>query len=261
MPTDFLPVLSDTHSRDGLIIAGPCSAESLDRMLLTARQLCAQGIKIFRAGTWKPRTRPGGFEGHGAEALGWLSEVKKSTGMLTATEVGCAAHVEAALEAGVDILWIGARTTVSPFAVQDIADSLRGCDVPVLIKNPSCVDMNLWIGAVERFYNSGLRRLAAVHRGFKIPGETSYRNAPLWELVAEFRKELPGLPIICDPSHMGGARQMILPLSARARELGYDGLIIESHCDPDSALTDSFQQILPSDIKPVMDIWKGCAAC
>ena len=255
MTTDFLPITLKNTANRSIFIAGPCSAESPEQMLLTARQLKAAGIGIFRAGAWKPRTRPGGFEGYGTRALEWLNTVKQETGMLTATEIGCAAHAELALKAGIDILWIGARTTASPFAVQEIADCLRGCDIPIMVKNPPCVDIELWEGAVERLYNCGIRRLAAIHRGFKTTEKNGYRNAPLWDYVSRFRESIPGIPMLCDPSHMGGCRDKILPISTEAYLRGYDGLIIESHYNPDSALTDSFQQITPSRIASVLSSW------
>ncbi len=226
--------------------AGPCSAESPLQMLETARGLAGCGTDVFRAGIWKPRTRPGGFEGMGEKALAWLAAVKDETGLLTATEVGNARHAELALRAGVDVLWIGARTTASPFAVQDIADALAGCDVTVLVKNPVCADLELWLGAIERLYNCGLRRIGAIHRGFKTFGETIYRNTPHWEIAEQLRRELPGLPLICDPSHMGGVRSLVAPLAQKAVSMGYYGLIVESHCNPDAALTDAAQQITPA---------------
>jgi len=221
-------------------------------MLETARELAGNGTDVFRAGVWKPRTRPGGFDGMGKKALAWLAAVKDETGLLTATEVGKAHHAELALNAGVDILWIGARTSASPFAVQEIADALAGMDVPVLVKNPVSHDLALWIGAIERLYNRGLRRLGAIHRGFKTFGETTYRNTPHWEIAAALRHELPELPIICDPSHMGGSRRLIAPLSQEALDRGYDGLIIESHCNPDAALTDAVQQITPQTLSDIL---------
>lgn len=240
-----------------MIIAGPCSAESLEQLRSTAWGLRRVGVNIFRAGVWKPRTRPGGFEGYGSAALEWLSQIKEETGMLTATEVGCASHVAEALKAGIDILWVGARTSVSPFAMQEIGEALRGTDAAVLVKNPVCPDPELWIGAIERLYNCGVTRLAAIHRGFKIPGNTDYRNAPLWELAAGLRAQFPELPILCDPSHMGGARDKIWPLSMEALYRGYDGLIIESHYQPETALTDKFQQVTPQVVGDILGRWKA----
>ena len=252
MNSDFKDYFRAKNIELPLVIAGPCSAESPSQLLATARGLQACGVKVFRAGVWKPRTRPGGFEGYGAEALRWLTMVKEASVMLTATEIGCAAHAELAMKAGVDILWIGARTTASPFAVQEIAETLRGCNRPVLVKNPAALDIELWIGAMERLHACGLHNIAAIHRGFKVPGMTGYRNAPLWDDVTRFRDALPEIPLICDPSHMGGSRAKILPLSIEACRRGYDGLIVECHCEPDAALTDSFQQIKPAELASVM---------
>lgn len=246
------PLFKEHNSKNPLVIAGPCSAESLNQVMFTARALNDAGVRIFRAGIWKPRTRPCGFEGWGVKALPWLSMVKEMTGMLCSTEVGCARHVEMALEAGMDLLWIGARTTASPFAMEEIAQALRGCDVPVLVKNPVCPDLDLWIGAMERLHNAGLRRLGAIHRGFKTAGDTLYRNTPLWDIAGALRKELPELPILCDPSHMGGDRKLIEPLSVKALQLGYEGLIIESHICPDEAWTDARQQITPDELGTLM---------
>lgn len=243
----------DNNIEAPYIMAGPCSAESFDRVLKTAQGLKAHGVKIFRAGVWKPRTRPGGFEGYGEIALNWLQSVKEETGMLTATEIGNSRQAEAALKAGIDILWIGARTTASPFAVQEIADALRGCENPVMVKNPAAVDIDLWIGAFERLYLNGITNLAAILRGFKVPEKTCYRNAPLWDLVDSFRNALPAIPILCDPSHMGGSRDKIQPLSFTALSKGYSGLMIESHHGPDGAMTDSFQQITPAHLKTIID--------
>ena len=228
-----------------MLIAGPCSAETRQQILDTASALRGCGKVIFRAGIWKPRTRPGGFEGVGSPALQWLREVKEKFGMMTATEVGCALHAEKAIEAGIDVLWIGARTSASPFAVSEIARALDGVDIPVLVKNPVCVDSQLWVGAVERLYMGGLRRLGAIHRGFRTGAERVYRNSPMWEIADEFRSILPAVPMLCDPSHMGGQRNMIAPICEQARNKGYNGLIVEVHADPDSAWTDSRQQITP----------------
>ena len=228
-----------------IVIAGPCSAETEEQVLESAKQLAAQGIKIFRAGVWKPRTKPGGFEGNGLDALPWLQRVKKETGMYVSTEVATAKHVEAALGAGVDLLWIGARTTADPFAVQEIADTLKGVDVPVLVKNPVNPDLDLWIGALERLYNAGIKRLGAIHRGFSSYDKKLYRNLPQWHIPIELHRRLPELPIFCDPSHIGGRRDLIAPLSQQAMDLQFDGLIIESHCNPEKAWTDASQQVSP----------------
>lgn len=234
-------------SGEPIIIAGPCSAETREQTLSTARELASNGIKIFRAGIWKPRTKPGGFEGIGAPALEWLKEVKDQTGMLTSCEVATRAHVTEALSAGVDMLWIGARTSANPFAMQEIADTLKelNADVPVLIKNPINPDIELWVGALQRIYNAGIRRLGVIHRGFSVYGKHLYRNVPQWHIPIEMRLRFPNLPIIVDPSHIGGKRELIAPLSQQALDMGFNGLIIESHCDPDSALSDAQQQLTP----------------
>lgn len=246
---DILPLAVDGRVLPRpYIIAGPCSAESRRQTLDTARQLAEAGVEVYRAGVWKPRTKPGGFEGMGAPALEWLREVKEITGMATAVEVATAEHALEALQAGVDILWIGARTTGNPFAVQEIADLLAQYpDTPVLVKNPMHPDIELWVGALQRLYNAGLRRLGAIHRGFALYGAQLYRNHPLWRIPLELRRRLPNLPIICDPSHIGGARDLIAPLAQQALDMGFDGLIIESHCSPDCALSDAAQQLTPAD--------------
>lgn len=230
-----------------ILIAGPCSAESQEQVLNCAHQLAAQGITMFRAGVWKPRTRPGNFEGAGTPALEWLRLVKAETGMAVATEVAHASHVEAALKAGIDILWIGARTTTSPFAVQEIADALRGTDVPILVKNPINTELDLWIGAFERLAGAGVTRMAAIHRGFSAYGERIYRYSPQWQIPIELRRRIPGLPILCDPSHMSGRRDLVAPLSQMALDMKADGLFIEVHPDPDHALSDKNQQLTPSE--------------
>ncbi len=237
-----------------LIIAGPCSAETEEQVLASARQLSAQGVKIFRAGIWKPRTKPGGFEGVGLEGLEWLKRVKAETGMYTATEVATKQHVEAALAAGVDILWIGARTTVNPFAVQEIADALVGVDIPVLIKNPVNPDLDLWIGAIERIYGAGIRRIGAIHRGFSSYDKKIYRNLPLWNIPIELHRRMPNLPIVCDPSHIGGKRELIAPLCQQAMDMSFDGLMIESHCTPDKAWSDASQQVTPDVLKYILNM-------
>ena len=228
-----------------LVIAGPCSAETEEQVMNTATQLAKRGIKIFRAGIWKPRTKPGGFEGIGEEGLPWMQRVKQETGMLVGTEVATAKHVEAALKAGIDVLWIGARTTANPFAVQELADSLRGVDVPVLVKNPVNPDLELWIGALERINAAGIKQLGVIHRGFSSYEKSMYRNAPMWQIPIELRRRIPDLPIFCDPSHMGGKRELIAPLCQQALDIGADGLMIESHCDPDKAWSDAKQQLTP----------------
>lgn len=256
MIAEFNPVLLENlDSKKPLIIAGPCSAETREQVLETARDLAANGIKVFRAGIWKPRTKPGGFEGIGTEGLEWLKEVKAETGMYTATEVATRQHVEAALAAGVDLLWIGARTSANPFAMQEIADALSEAktDVPVLVKNPVNPDLELWIGAMERLYNAGVRRLGAIHRGFSAYGKHLYRNMPQWHIPIELRRRMPDLPIICDPSHIGGKRELVAPLSQQALDMGFDGLIIESHCDPDCAWSDKAQQVTPEVLNFILN--------
>jgi len=240
-----------------IIVAGPCSAESRIQVIRTASELNELGIKIFRAGVWKPRTHPGGFEGYGEKALPWLKEVSERFGMFTATEVGTPRHVEAAIKAGIDLLWIGARTTACPFMAQEIAEALRGTDVPVFIKNPSSADIELWLGTFKRFAECGVTHLGAILRGFKsfiqpdnvIP---PYRNTPFWDMAEKFRIEYPQIPILCDPSHIGGARCHIMTLSKEALIRKYDGLIIESHYAPDMALTDANQQITPAELGHIL---------
>ena len=236
------------------LIAGPCSAESQEQVLECARSLAGQGVKVFRAGVWKPRTRPGNFEGAGDKALEWLKAVKSETGMAVTTEVANARHVEAALKAGIDMLWIGARTTTSPFAVQEVADALRGTDIPVLVKNPMNPDLELWIGALERLNQAGIKRLGAIHRGFSNFEQKIYRNAPMWQIPIELHRRVPDLPIVCDPSHIGGRRELIAPLCQQAMDLGFDGLIVESHCDPDKAWSDAKQQVTPEVLDYILSL-------
>ena len=236
-----------------MVIAGPCSAETEEQVMTTASQLAANGIKIFRAGIWKPRTKPGGFEGVGAPGLEWLKRVKAETGMYVATEVANRGHVEAALGAGVDILWIGARTSANPFAMQEVADALEGKDVVVLVKNPVNPDLDLWIGAMQRIYNAGIRRIGAIHRGFSSYGKHLYRNMPQWHIPIELKRRFPNLPIICDPSHIGGKRELVSPLSQQALDMGFDGLIVESHCDPDCAWSDKNQQVTPEALNFILN--------
>ena len=236
-----------------IIIAGPCSAETEEQVMSTATDLAKAGIKIFRAGIWKPRTKPGGFEGIGEEGLVWLERVQKETGMLVATEVATRQHVEAALKHGVDVLWIGARTSANPFAMQEIADTLKGVDVPVLVKNPVNPDLELWIGAMQRLHNAGITRIGAIHRGFSAYGKHLYRNMPQWHIPIELRRRLPNMTIFCDPSHIGGKRELVVPLSQQAMDLGFDGLIIESHCDPDCAWSDKSQQVNPEVLNFILN--------
>jgi chorismate mutase len=228
------------------IIAGPCSAESQQQVLDCAHSLATLGVKVFRAGVWKPRTRPGNFEGAGLPALEWLSKVKAETGMAITTEVANAHHVEAALKAGVDIFWIGARTTTSPFAVQEIADAMRGTDIPVLVKNPINAELELWIGAFERLADAGLKHLAAIHRGFSSYNERIYRYSPEWQIPIELRRRIPGLPVICDPSHMAGRSELVPHLAQMALDMKADGLFIEVHPTPGQALSDTAQQLTPA---------------
>ena len=239
---DIKPIkFCGVDSKRPVVIAGPCSAETEEQVMETAKDLAKNGVRIFRAGIWKPRTKPGGFEGVCSVGLTWLQEVKKETGMLVATEVANKQHVEEALNAGVDVLWIGARTSANPFAMQEIADSLVGADVPVLVKNPVNPDLELWIGAMQRIYNAGIRQIGAIHRGFSAYGKHLYRNMPQWHIPIELRRRMPELTLICDPSHIGGKRELVAPLSQQAMDMGFDGLIVESHCDPDSAWSDKSQ--------------------
>lgn len=250
------PLAIDGNNLDRpIIISGPCSAETEEQVLETARGLARAGVKVYRAGIWKPRTKPGGFEGVGVPGLAWLNKVKEETGMKVATEVANRGHVEAALEYGVDLLWVGARTSANPFAMQEIADVLReaGKDIPVLVKNPVNPDLELWIGALERLYNAGITRLGVIHRGFSTYGKHLYRNHPQWRIPLELRIRYPHLPIICDPSHIGGKRELIASLSQQALDMGFDGLIIESHCDPDCAWSDKNQQITPEVLSVILD--------
>ena len=245
--------LDDFKLSHPLVIAGPCSAETEDQVLKIARELKDSDVSIFRAGIWKPRTRPGGFEGVGAIGLKWLQKAKAETGLLMATEVANAAHVKLALEHDIDVLWIGARTTVNPFAVQEIADALAGTDKIVLVKNPVNPDLALWIGGVERLYNAGIKRLGVIHRGFSTYEKTKYRNIPEWQIAIELQSRFPVLPLICDPSHITGRRDMIQEVSQQALDLNYDGLIIETHIDPDNAWSDAAQQVTPKFLKQIFE--------
>ena len=236
------------------VIAGPCSAETEEQVMTTARQLSEKGCHMFRAGVWKPRTKPGGFEGNGEKALPWMKAVKEETGMFTATEVAKPEHVELCLKYGIDVLWVGARTSANPFAMQDLADALRGVDVPVLVKNPVNPDLELWIGAMERINQAGIKRMAAIHRGFSSFDKKIYRNLPMWQIPMELHRRIPNLPIICDPSHIGGRRELIAPLCQQAMDLGFDGLLVESPCTPDEAWSDAKQQVTPDVLDYILSL-------
>lgn len=235
-----------------LILAGPCSAETREQTLETAKELASFGIEIFRAGIWKPRTKPGGFEGVGKAGLEWLREVREVTGMMTATEVANSKHVEMALNSGVDILWLGARTTANPFAVQEISDALSGTDITVLVKNPVNPDPELWLGAVERLLNSGITNIAAVHRGFSTYERGLFRNLPQWHIPIELKRRVPSLTVLCDPSHIGGRPELIYPISQQAMDMGFDGLMVETHINPSVALSDKDQQITPLALNSIL---------
>ena len=235
-----------------MIIAGPCSAESEEQVMTTARGLCDLGIHVFRAGIWKPRTHPGSFEGVGTQGLKWLQRVKRELGMYIATEVASEKHVFECLKYGVDLVWIGARTTANPFLVQEIADALQDTDIPVLVKNPVNPDLGLWIGALERFNRAGIRKLGVIHRGFSTSQQIAYRNDPLWRVAIELRTRYPEMVFFADPSHMAGDRKYLLELSQRALDLGLDGLMIETHCDPSCALSDASQQLTPDALKKML---------
>jgi len=257
MSTDLqITSLADWLLTDGkpLVIAGPCSAESEFQMMETARKIAEIGkVQVFRAGLWKPRTRPGEFSGIGEKGLPWLARIKQETGLKTAVEVADASHVELALENGVDILWLGARTVVNPFSVQAIADALRGVDIPVMVKNPISPDFKLWLGAIERIHAMGIHKIIAIHRGFHYFEKSIYRNAPMWEIPIELKRLVPGLPIIVDPSHICGRRDLLESIAQKALDLEMDGLMIETHFDPDKALTDAAQQITPSSLKEMLE--------
>jgi chorismate mutase len=237
-----------------LVIAGPCGAESFGQLQRTAGELSAlKKVSLFRCGVWKPRTRPNDFEGKGEEALKWLQDIKQQFGLKVTVEVATAAHTELALKYGVDVVWLGARTMANPFSVQEVANSLKGTDTPVLIKNPIHDDLQLWIGGIERICNNGLTKVAAVHRGFHFYGKTKYRNRPLWQIPIELRTVFPDLPIICDPSHISGTRDLIPQVAQKALDIGMDGLMIESHYDPSVALSDARQQLTPADLGDLLD--------
>lgn len=244
MEMQFKPLLDKTHKRP-FLVAGPCSAESEEQVMETARQLADQNVDLFRAGIWKPRTRPNSFEGVGVIGLKWLKRVKEETGLKVTTEVANRQHVFEALKYGIDVLWIGARTTVSPFAVQEIADALEGVDIPVMVKNPINPDLKLWVGAIERLYGAGIHRLAGIHRGFSSFGNSRFRNEPRWQLPIELIRQFPDLPMICDNSHICGRRDILGVVAQKAMDLNFDGLMTETHPNPDEAWSDAMQQITP----------------
>jgi len=254
MELELKPLGLPSDNKRPIVIAGPCSAESEEQVMTTARQLAEKGCHMFRAGIWKPRTKPGGFEGHGETALPWMAQVKKETGMLITTEVATPEHVELALKYGMDLLWVGARTTANPFAVQALADSLKGVDIPVLVKNPVNPDLELWIGAMERLNQAGVKRLGAIHRGFSSYDKKMYRNLPMWQIPIELHRRYSDLPIVCDPSHISGRRDLIAPLCQQAMDLGLDGLIVESHCNPDAAWSDAKQQVTPDVLDYILSL-------
>ncbi len=251
---DILPLRDWLCPDDELcIISGPCSAETREQVMETAYALARiPQIKVFRAGIWKPRTRPSAFEGVGENGLKWLQQVKAETGLLTAVEVANPSHVEACLNHGIDIIWLGARTVVNPFSVQEIAEAVKGTQIPIMVKNPLHPDISLWLGALERINSAGIKKLIAIHRGFYYYKHSMYRNQPMWELPIELKRLVPQLPILCDPSHISGNRELILPISQKALDLEMSGLIIESHCNPDKALTDAKQQILPESLEKLL---------
>lgn len=247
------------EKRKPVVIAGPCSAETEEQLFNTCKEILEKNgndVDVFRAGIWKPRTRPNTFEGVGEIGLGWFRNVRKELGVPIATEVATPQHVELALKYGVDILWIGARSTVNPFTVQDIADVLKGVDIPVIIKNPINPDLALWMGAIERINNAGITKIAAMHRGFSTFEKTKYRNSPMWQLAIELKSKMPNLPIFFDPSHVGGTRELIEPLSQKALDLNYDGLMIETHINPKDAWSDAEQQVTPSRLDEILEAIK-----
>ncbi len=252
-------VVQTAWNKRPLIISGPCSAETEEQVLQTAQEVAATGkVDMLRAGIWKPRTRPGSFEGVGTKGLPWLQQAKKLTGLPVTVEVATAKQAEDALHFDVDVLWIGARTTVNPFSVQELADALRGVNVPVLIKNPINPDLELWIGAVERISKAGVQQIGLIHRGFSSYGNTDYRNAPMWHLAIEMKLRNPELAMICDPSHICGRRDTIQEVAQKAIDLDFDGLMIESHIDPDKAWSDAKQQVTPARLNEILDaiIWR-----
>ena len=254
---DLKPLFGD-GTQEPLYIAGPCSAESREQLLTAARGVAEAGIAILRAGVWKPRTKPGSFEGIGSRALDWMVEAREMYGLKIITEVATPEHLELALKANVDGVWIGARTTTNPFATQLIADALQGVDIAVLVKNPVIPDVDLWVGSIERIYNSGVRRIAAVHRGFGTHNNSRYRNDPHWSVPIELHRVLPDMTILADPSHIGGRRDLIAPLSQQALDLGFEGLMVECHPEPDMALSDASQQITPKQLGDILRelVWR-----
>jgi chorismate mutase len=242
--------------KEQITISGPCSAESPAQVEQTLNELSTYAVDVFRAGIWKPRTRPNSFEGVGSVGLKWLKEAARTHGKPCTVEVANVKHVYEALRSGIDILWIGARTTTNPFAVQEIADALEGVDIPVFVKNPVNPDLGLWIGALERLYRAGIHKLGAIHRGFSSYDKTKYRNRPHWEIPIELKRTHPGLPLICDPSHICGNRELLAPVSQKALDLNFDGLMIESHCNPDKALSDAKQQVTPQRLNEILSSLK-----
>lgn len=251
---EIIPVKSwKFYKKAPLLITGPCSAESEEQLYQVAKELINYNrVDVFRAGIWKPRTRPDSFEGVGREGLKWLRNIKRDLGLPIATEVANQYHVNEALKFGVDVLWIGARSSANPFSLQEIADALQGVDVTVMIKNPITPDLDLWIGAIERIYKAGVRNIAAVHRGFSSYEKTRYRNQPIFQLPIELKRAIPGISLICDPSHIAGDREYIYELSQKSMDLNYDGLMIESHCNPQKALSDSKQQVTPAELDSIL---------
>lgn len=254
MELELEPLCLPCDKKRAIVIAGPCSAETEEQVMSTARMLADKGCHIFRAGVWKPRTKPGGFEGNGEKALPWLKEVKEETGMMISTEVATPDHVELAMRYDMDVLWVGARTSANPFAMQALADSMQGLQIPVLVKNPVNPDLELWIGGLQRLNQAGIKRLGVIHRGFSSYDKKIYRNLPMWQIPIELRRRIPGLPIICDPSHIGGRRDLIAPLCQQAMDLGFDGLIVESHCNPKEAWSDAKQQVTPDILDYILSL-------
>jgi chorismate mutase len=256
---DMKSMMQDKWKKRPFIISGPCSAESEEQMLQTATGLAKTGmVDVLRAGIWKPRTKPGLFEGNGIVALPWLASAKKLTGIPVTVEVATAKHVEDAMHFDIDMLWIGARTTVNPFSVQEVADALRGIDIPVLIKNPINPDLDLWSGGIERLQKAGIRQVGMIHRGFSSYGNTEFRNAPMWHLPIEMKRRFPGMPLICDPSHICGNRTMLQSISQKSIDLDFDGLMLESHIDPDNAWSDARQQVTPGKLLELLNglVWR-----